>query len=210
MFLQSRYQYDGAWRSSLTQDFMDLLKRPVGTIYFILYSKLELHLFTMTGNSGQQSCGISYQTLIKGSAAWDFENHFVFLLLLPCSHSADECALHDSYLTRGWAEILFLVSVHFLVTFCAVAHVYVARAFSTCWLKRAPLQVSFAKSIYEPKSKLPLSFLGVSIPHPPRRLVLLAQHWHNEEVYFCIYCLAKVIFWVTHWAETWGTKTDSS
>lgn len=92
-FLQSGYQYDGAWRSSLTQDFMDLLKRPVGTIYFILYSKLELHLFTMTGNSGQQSCGISYQALIKGSAGWDFENHFVFLLLLPCPFPADECAL---------------------------------------------------------------------------------------------------------------------
>lgn len=114
-FLQSRYQYDGTWRTSLTQDFMNLLKRPVGTIYFILYSKLELPLFTMSGNSGQQSCGISYQTLIKGSAAWDFENHFVFLLLLlPCSHPADECALYRSGPTQAWAGILFLLLSTFL------------------------------------------------------------------------------------------------
>lgn len=80
---------------------MDLLKRPVGTIYFILYSKVELHLFMMTGNSGQRSCGMSYQALIKGLAGWDFENHFVFLLLLPSSTPADERALHCACRIQG-------------------------------------------------------------------------------------------------------------
>lgn len=84
---------------------MDLLKRPVGTIYFILYSKLELHLFMMTGNSGQRSSGISYQAVIKGLAGWDFENHFVFILLLPCPLPADEQALHCSCPIQTWAEI---------------------------------------------------------------------------------------------------------
>lgn len=66
---------------------MDPLKRPVGTIYFTLYCKPEPCLVTMTGDSGQWGCGISFQTRIKGLAGWDFENPFVLLLLLPLFHS---------------------------------------------------------------------------------------------------------------------------
>jgi hypothetical protein len=40
---QAQVASDGAWRSSLIQDFMDLLKRPRGLIYVILYNKLEPH-----------------------------------------------------------------------------------------------------------------------------------------------------------------------
>ena len=108
-FLQSGYQYDGAWRSSLIQDLMDPLKTPVGTIYFILSCKLEPCLVTMTGVSRPWGCGISSQTWMKGLAVWDFENHFVFLLL-PFSIPALPCSCP----THFWVGIFFLVSEHFL------------------------------------------------------------------------------------------------
>ena len=112
-FLQSGYQYDGAWRSPLTQDLMDPLKTPVGTIYFIFSCKLEPCLVTMTGVSRPWGCGISSQTWMKGLAVWDFENRFVFLLL-PCSIPAGEYALLCSCPTLRWVGIFFLVSEHFL------------------------------------------------------------------------------------------------
>lgn len=207
-FLQSRYQYDGAWRSSLTQDFMDLLKRPVGTIYFILYSKLELPLFTMSGNSGQRSCGISYQTKLSCLGLWE---SLCFppppLAVFPsCWRMCSPSFWPHSGLS--WNSLF--VSEHFLVRVCAVAHVSVTWAFGTCWLRRAPLQVPSAKSIYEPKeSKLPLSFLGVSNPHPPRRLVLLAQRWHNEGLLLHILPRKSNLLSRTL-SRKLGTKTDSS
>ena len=112
-FLQSGYQYDGAWRSPLIQDLMDPLKAPVGTIYFILSCELEPCLVTVTGVSRPWGCGISSQTWVKGLSVWDFENHFVFLFL-PFSIPAGEYALPCSCPTHLWVGIFFLVSEHFL------------------------------------------------------------------------------------------------
>ena len=211
-FLPSGYQYDSAWRSLLTQDFMDPLKRPVGTIYFTLYCKPEPCLVTMTGDSGQWGCGISSQTWIKGLAGWDFENRFVVLLLLPLFHSCwrmcSTLFLPHPGLSWNLPSCFRVLSVRVC---CALAHIDITRAFSNCGLRRTPLQVPWAKFISKPKdSKLPLSFFCVPRLCPPGRLVQLARHCGNERVYVCFFGLETVIFcWITLWADSWGTKTVS-
>lgn len=127
-FFQSRYQYDGAWRSSLTQNFMDLLKRPVGTVYFIRYSKLEPLLWWLVILDNRVVISV---TRPEWKAGWGC----IFSFLLLCFTLTERCVPSTPFLLhRVWVGIFFLVSEHFpWDSVCFLVQFTSPAAFGNCW-----------------------------------------------------------------------------